>query len=344
LISAPPGPKKKIKLSDVIRFFVLLIIAVLLLVLAFRGISFRLIINQILKAKFFWVFLSFLISAVAHVSRAIRWNLLMEPLGYYPPLRRTFYAVMTGYLGNLAFPRLGEVTRCGSLTKSDSIPFNKLLGTVITERIIDVLSLLICLLIVMVIEFNRLGNFLRDNIIKPVVHKFQVIASPLLISIAIIILLAFIFFIVRYFKKRKENRFSNLIRGVTEGIMSVRALKRPWLFIFHSVVIWFLYFLSVYVAFFALPSTENLGAGAALFLLVAAGVAMSAPVQGGIGAYHLLVSQGLLLYGLTQEEGLAFATLLHSLQIILSVLLGSLSFFLLFSGGQSKENSQINAA
>lgn len=314
----------------------LLIIAVLLLVMAFRGIRFRVIAHQILNAKFFWVFLSFFISAIAHVSRAARWNLLIEPLGYNPPLRKTFYAVMTGYLANLAFPRLGEVTRCGSLTKAEGIPFNKLLGTVITERIVDVMSLLICLMVVMVIEFNRLGNFLNENIIQPVVRKFRSIGSPFLIVIAIVVFVAVVFFVFRYLKK-KENRFSHLIRGVAEGIMSVKSLKRPWLFIFHSVFIWFLYFLSVYVAFFAMSPTEGLGLGAALFLLVAAGVAMSAPVQGGIGAYHLLVSQGLLLYGLTQEEGLAFATLLHSLQLILSVLLGSISFLLLLSGKSVKE-------
>lgn len=336
MISAAPGQKKKLKLMDIIRFFVLLIIAVVLLVLAFRGISFRVIANQILQAKFFWVFLSFLISAIAHLSRAVRWNLLMEPLGYAPPLRKTFYAVMAGYLANLAFPRLGEITRCGSLTKAEGIPFNKLLGTVITERIIDVISLLICLLLVMVIEFSRLGDFLKENIIKPVAHKFHVFQSPLLIFAAILIFATVVFLVFRYLRK-KENRFSHLIKGVTEGILSVRSLKRPGAFIFHSLLIWFLYFLSVYVAFFSMTPTEGLGPGAALFLLVAAGVAMSAPVQGGIGAYHLLVSQGLLLYGLTQEEGLAFATLLHSLQLILSVLLGSISFLLLLSGKSVKE-------
>lgn len=340
MILEEPEQQRKIKITDVIRFLVLLIVAVLLLVLAFRGISFQHIINQIAKAKFVWVLLSFLISGFAHVIRAVRWNLLIEPLGYHPSTRKTFYAVMTGYLANLAFPRLGEVTRCGSLTKAESIPFNKLLGTVITERIVDVLSLLSCLLIVMIIEFKRLGSFLKLNIIKPMVQKFQTIGSSPSIIVALIILLVFVFFVLRYFKKAKGNKFSNLVKGITEGIASIRSLKRPWLFIFHSVFIWFLYFLSVYVAFFAFPSTENLGLGAALFLLVASGVAMSAPVQGGIGAYHLLVSEGLLLYGLTPEEGLAFATLLHSLQMILSVLLGSISFLLLFSGRRKKIDNQ----
>lgn len=332
-----PGKKQNPSLlKKLLQFILFLFVAVLLIALAFRGISFRNIIEQVFKAKLFWVVLSFFISAFAHIIRAIRWNLLIEPLGYAPPLQKTFYAVMTGYLANLAFPRLGEVTRCGSLTKSEGIPFNKLLGTVITERIIDVLSLLICLTIVMVIEFDRLGNFLKDNIAKPVVHKFSLIGSPLLIFITVVILTVFAFLIFRYLRKR-DNRFSRVIRGVAEGIMSVRSLKRPWLFIFHSVLIWFLYFLSVYVAFFAMSPTKDLGLGAALFLLVAGGVAMSAPVQGGIGAYHLLVSQGLILYGLTHEQGLAFATLVHSLQVILSVLLGGISFLLLFSGTSSKK-------
>lgn len=332
-----PGKKQNSSLlKKLLQFLIFLLVAVLLIALAFRGISFHNIIDQVFKAKLFWVALSFFISAFAHLVRAMRWNLLMEPLGYEPPLQKTFYAVMTGYLANLAFPRLGEVTRCGSLTKAEGIPFNKLLGTVITERIIDVLSLLICLMIVMVIEFNRLGSFLKDNIINPVVHKFNIIGSPLLIFIAIMILAATVFFVFRYLRK-KENRFSRLVKGVAEGIMSVRSLKSPWLFIFHSAFIWFLYFLSVYVAFFAMSPTKDLGLGAALFLLVAGGVAMSAPVQGGIGAYHLLVSQGLLLYGLTQEAGLAFATLLHSLQMILSVLLGGVSFLLLLSGQSNKK-------
>lgn len=334
LISAATNSKKKTNLTDVIRFIILLGVAVVLLVFAFKGISFRIILNQVLKAKLIWVLLSFFISAVAHLSRAVRWNLLIEPLGYRPPLRKTFYSVMTGYLANLAFPRLGEITRCGSLNKAANVPFNVLLGTVIAERIIDVVSLLICLLITTVIEFKRLGDFLNTSILQPVLQKLKVIASSPLMIPALIILLMILFFSIRYYRsKRKDTnsgKLSNLIKGVAEGFKSVGKLKRPLLFIFHSVLIWFLYYLSVYVALFALPSTESLGLGAALFLLVAGGVAMSAPVQGGIGAYHLLVSQGLILYGLSQQDGLAFATLLHSLQIILMVVFGSASVFLLF--------------
>ena len=335
MISYAKTSRTQPRLKDFIKFFLFFLIAVLLVVLAFRGVSIKTIITQIYKAKFVWVFFSFFISAVALVSRAYRWNLLLEPLGYKPPLQKTFYSLMTGYLANLAFPRLGEVTRCGSLSKAESIPFDELLGTVIVERVIDVLSLLVCILITTIIEFKRLGNFLRSGILDPILHKLRVVLSFPIIIVAIVILIVFAFLFFQYLNKKKnkkqgKNKIANLVKGIVAGIVSVRKLKRPWAFVFHSVFIWLLYYLSVYVALFALPSTSNLDLGAALFLLVAGGLGMSAPVQGGIGAYHLLVSQGLVLYGLTQQDGLAFATLLHGLQIVLIVLLGSISLLLLF--------------
>ena len=120
----------------------------------------------------------------------------------------------------------------------------------------------------------------------------------------------------------------------------MRRLEKRWLFVFHSIFIWALYYASVYLAFFALPSTSGLGAGAGLFLLVAGGLAMSAPVQGGIGAYHLLVSQGLILYGISRQDGLAFATLLHSLQLLLIVVFGCISLVLSFVEKQDAEHPE----
>jgi uncharacterized protein (TIRG00374 family) len=258
----------------------------------------------------------------------------MEPLGYSPPLMKTTYTLMVGYFANLAFPRLGEVTRCAALNRSAKIPFNVLLGTVIVERAIDVLTLLVLLVLTAIIEFKRLGNFLRDNITQPILKKFQFATSPIFLA-AVSLVLIILVFIWRYYRKKtiqsgKESKLVHLVKGLADGLKSIAKLKRPWLFIFHSIFIWFLYLLSVWVCFFAFPFTSGLNFGAALFLLVAGGLAMSAPVQGGIGTYHLLVSQGLILYGLNRQDGLAFATLLHSLNLILIIVFGSISLFLLF--------------
>jgi uncharacterized protein (TIRG00374 family) len=289
----------------------------------------------------FWVALSAIISFIAFIIRAHRWNLLIEPLGYTPPLKKTTYSLMVGYFANLAFPRLGEVSRCAALSKAESIPFNKLLGTVIVERVIDVISLLLCMLFAAIIEFKRLGSFFSENIFNPIIKKFEQVTNSPLILTGIIVVFIVLIAVVIYFKRKNkikgtESAISKLIKGFIDGLRSVSNLKRPGRFIFHSILIWALYYLGTYVAFFAFPFTAGLGAGAALFLLVASGLGMSAPVQGGIGAYHLLVSQGLILYGLSQQDGLTFATLLHTLQLLLVVVFGAISLILLFSENKKR--------
>jgi len=329
------------KLVSVIKFALLLAIAFGLLAFAFRGVDVGRILREMLHANMFWVAISVIPSIVALVSRAYRWNLLIESSGYSSPLHKTTYSLMVGYFANLAFPRLGEVTRCGALSRSESIPFNVLLGTVIVERVVDVVSLLLCLVLACILEFKRLGNFLLGNIVDPVVKKVHFLRSPLIVA-ALIASVIVVIFTIRYLniKKKesgKESKLGGFINGLINGLKSVANLKRPWLFILHSVIIWFLYYLSMYLSFFAFPFTSSLGLSAALFLLVAGGFAMSAPVQGGIGVYHLLVSQGLMLYGISQQQGLTFATLVHTLSLLTVVVFGVASFVLLFSANRRKQ-------
>ena len=330
----------KKKFVDILKYTVLLLVAAGLLLYALRGMNVRNIISQVFSANIFWVTVSGLISIIAFVVRAHRWKLLIEPMGYSPTLKNTTYSVMVGYFANLALPRLGEVSRCGALSKAESIPFNKLLGTVIIERIIDVICLLICILLAAAIEFKRLGNFFEQKVFGPLNERFKQIAgSPFLLAIIILVAIILVLVAIYFFRKSKssESKVSKIIKGFIDGLRSVANLKRPWLFIFQSSFIWVLYYLGVYTALFAFPFTKDLGANAALFLLVAGGLGMSAPVQGGIGAYHLFVSQGLVLYGITEENGLAFAFMLHGLQLILVIILGIASLFLLFSAGKSKQ-------
>jgi glycosyltransferase 2 family protein len=328
------------KLITVAKYLLLLAVAILLLVFAFKGVDVGKIFEEIKETNLFWLFMSVAASIVAFISRAHRWNMLIEPLNYYPKLKNTTYSLMVGYFANLAFPRLGEVTRCGSLSKAERIPFDSLLGTVIVERLIDVICLLILLLLTAVLEFNRLGNFLMENIMQPIQEKSQsYLHSYLFWGIAFVALIALIFLFVFVRKKSlkagEESKILKLIKGIVNGLRTVGKLKRPGAFIFHTVLIWFMYYLMAYLCFFALPATEHLTWSAGLFVLVVGGMGMSAPVQGGIGAYHLLVSQGLMLYGLSQQHGLAFATLMHSSQTIVVILFGGISLFLLFLGNRN---------
>src|SRR6186997_2938933 len=334
------------KLLTILKYMILLGVAAALLLYALRGMDIKKIIQQISHADVFWVSVSGLISIIAFVVRAHRWNLLIEPLGYSPSLKNTTYSVIVGYFANLAIPRLGEVSRCGALSKAESIPFNKLLGTVIVERAIDVITLLLCMLFAALIEFKRLGSFFSENIFNPFIKKLEQLSNSPFILGGIIVVLIVLIAIAIYFKRKNKSRgtesaISKLIKGFIDGLRSVANLKRPGRFIFHSILIWFLYYLGTYVAFFAFPFTAGLGAGAALFLLVASGLGMSAPVQGGIGAYHLLVSQGLMLYGLSQQDGLTFATLLHTLQLLLVVVFGVISLLILFSENKRRAGSAV---
>jgi len=262
----------------------------------------------------------------------MRWVQLIEPLGYKPRLSTTYHAVMFGYLANMAIPRLGEISRCGALNKSDGVPFEKLIGTVIVERLMDVLMLVICIVLTAVLEFDRLGGFMNEFLFQPLLEKIG--NSSLVLGIFAFVVALAIFITVRVF--RMENppamvlKIKKLMGGIAEGLRSVTRIKNKGVFIFHTLFIWFMYFGMSYVCFLALPETAGLGASAALFIMVLGGIGMTAPVQGGIGAYHLLVSNGLLLYGLTETDGIVYATMSHTVSTLLLIILGAASMIALF--------------
>ncbi len=253
----------------------------------------------------------------------------------------TSYSLMAGYLANLAIPRLGEVTRCGTLSKIEKVPFNHLIGTVIVERFLDVLCLLALVLFTLYIEYQRLGNFLNENLFVPLKEGTEDLFDVQNLIILSVVVFALIFFYMIVLKSKssgKRSKFRELMHGVAEGLKSVRKLKNPWAFVFHTILIWLMYFFMSYTCFFALASTSGLDWRAGLFILVAGGMGMSAPVQGGIGAYHILVSQGLILYGIAYQNGLAFATLMHASQTLLVLILGGLSFLMIAINERKKTN------
>ncbi|MBL7923667.1 MAG: flippase-like domain-containing protein [Bacteroidia bacterium] len=316
----------------VLRNLVFLAIGGLLLWLTFRHQDFSLVWEKVKTANPWFIALCCLCSMAALISRAMRWVQLIEPLGYRPRLSTTYHAVMFGYLANMAIPRLGEISRCGALSKSDGVPFEKLIGTVIVERLMDVLMLLLCIILTALLEFDRLGAFLMEHIFQPLLDKVG--NSSLLIVLAGGFFVAGMYLLFRLFKMLNPPAFilkiKNLAGGVAEGLRSFTKVKNKGLFLFHTFFIWSMYFAMSYVCFFALPETYGLGASAALFIMVLGGIGMTAPVQGGIGTYHLLVSKGLLLYGLSETDGIVYATMSHTVSTLLLILLGAISMIVLF--------------
>jgi len=273
------------------------------------------------EVNYWWIVLSMCLGLLSHVSRSLRWNLMIEPLGRKPRLLNTFLAVMVGYLMNLALPRMGEISRCGVLARYEKISFTKLVGTVVLERLIDVLMLLILLLIVVLTQFGQVLEFLSNNPqVKEKIEK--VIFSPILIGILISILL--IVWLMRH-KIRKSGllqKIKGLVIQFVEGFQSIRTMKHKGSFIFHSVFIWLMYYLMFYCVFFSFSFTSHIGPLAGLAVFVLGSFGMVAPVQGGIGAWHFMVIEGLSLYGVDKMDGKVFALLSHGATTAILIILG----------------------
>jgi uncharacterized protein (TIRG00374 family) len=332
----------KKRILKIINFFIFLTIGLILLYFAFKGIDFNSLLNDLKSANYSWVVLSLVFAFFAYASRAYRWKLLIEPLNYNPPFKNVFYAVMVGYLANLAFPRIGEITRCGSLTKSDKIPIDSLIGTVIIERAIDMVVLLLLLFVIFVAKIEYFGSFIKENIFIPVYNKFiNAVDFPFYYWIGIIALISGFIALFYYFRKKLKrvkiiHKFRKLLRGVFAGIKTVTKMRNRWEFLLHTVIIWVMYFFMTYVVVYAIPATQSLKPIDGLFLLVIGGLGMAAPVQGGIGAFHWIVSSGLLLYDISKTDGLVFATIQHESQVFMVLILGTLSLLMLFLNSRRK--------
>jgi uncharacterized protein (TIRG00374 family) len=314
-----------------LKYLILLLIGLVLLYFAFKGQDLNLLLEDLRKAEYVWVFASILFAYLAHLLRAYRWRMMISSLGYgTPSLINTFYAVLIGYLANLAFPRMGEVSRCGVINKINKIPLVKLFGTVVAERLIDLLMLGLIIFLAIVLQFGLLSDFLYHNLLI----KLNGRAGQLTLLVIVSCLLILLFVLYYIFKKRETMgvwaQIHNFYLDMKSGIFSIKSMGNKGGFIACSILIWLMYGISVYLCFFALKATAELGPLVALSTLVFSSLAMIAPVQGGIGAFHWMVSEGLTIYGIERSEGLAFALLLHSSQTLIILFTGSISLILLF--------------
>jgi uncharacterized protein (TIRG00374 family) len=328
-----------------LKYLLLLAIGISLLVLAFKGQDLDALLRDLKRAEYGWVMASVAACIIAHILRAIRWRMMIRSLGHgTPSLLNTCYAVIIGYMANLAFPRMGEVSRCGVINRTDKIPIVKLIGTVIVERIVDLIML--CLVIggAVFLQFKLLSNFLYNNIVLKFTGESGGKGSsgilPILLFLIILLVVA-IFILIRKKEWGISQKIHALLKDIRSGILSIKKLDNKSGFIITSVLIWVCYGFSTYLCFFALDSTSGLGAMAALSALVFSSLGMIAPVQGGIGAFHWMVSEGLTIYAIPKSEGLAYALLIHSSQTLLILFAGAISLIMLMvKSPKSTKNEQ----
>ena len=273
------------------------------------------------EVNYFWIIVSVFLGLLSHISRTIRWNLMIEPLDHKPRTLNTFLSVLIGYLMNLALPRMGEISRCGVLSRYEKIPFTKLVGTVVLERLIDMLVLLWLLLIVVITQFGQVVEFLNNN--PEVKDKLgKILHSPALM-IGLVLLFGVIWLARHKIKGSGiAKKLAELLNQFIEGFKSIRNIKNKGAFIFHSLLIWVLYYLMLYCVFFSFEFTSHLSPLAGLAIFVLGSFGMVAPVQGGIGAWHFMVIEGLALYGIDKADGKIFALVAHGSTTIMLIVFG----------------------
>lgn len=312
--------------KQILKFLVFLCISVFLFWLVYRDQDWS-NLRKALKEEvsYGWVAVVCVVGMLSHVVRALRWQLLTLSMGCPIRLMNSFFGVMIGYFANLAIPRMGEFTRCGVVSKYEHVPFSKLLGTVVTERIIDVFFLLAYTAAVIVFQFRDILFFLDTN--KGVEEKIVSWVYSWKTGVLIVAVPLLLYGVWRWCRGTMlQKRLGGFLNGLKEGILTIRKVEHMWLFVLYSVLIWVLYFLMFYFCFFCFEFTSHLGIMAGMTVFVFGSFGMVAPVQGGIGAWHFMVISALLLYipHTPEMESMAktFAFLTHGVMTSVYIIAG----------------------
>lgn len=306
----------KINLKNLLPIF----IGVFCIYYSFKDISFSEFKEYFTKINYLWVFVGIFLGALSHISRSYRWKFLIEPLGYKLGFINSVLTVFSAYLINYTVPRAGDIARGTMISKYENIPFEKAIGTIVAERAVDVLCILIIILIGLIIEFDKISNKLIDFVEE---SDFSTVLLSLLIAV---IVTATIYFVIKRFKFYKKIK--SFLSGLIDGITIIFKMKNRNQFIFHSIFIWLMYVLMFYftskafidlnqVTFFQLTIS---------FTLAALSIMLS---NGGIGIYPLAVEESLGWYGVQSATGLAFGWVMWLSQTLMVVIFGGLSLFVL---------------
>jgi len=317
------------KKSVIINSLLSLTFGGVLFYLVFKSIDFSDFYNRLTELDFFWIYLSMFISIFEHVIRGYRWNLMME-VGQSKKFSTfvTTNVIIISYFFALIIPRFNDVVRCYLISKTDEINFSKSLGSVVSERFVDIISLLILIIFFLVLEFQTFILFIKSYIIDYTTLDNK----SIIIFISFLILSIIISRLIIKKSKYLENKFNEF----KDGLISVKFIYNDKRFLLSTLFLWVTYFLMGYLIFFSFSQTTDLGINAGMAVLVAGSIGMVVPVNAGIGAYHFLVSSILLGYNLDYESGLFFATVLHTSQIVCLLVVGTMSSIYIFFKIRSK--------
>lgn len=337
---------KKI-LVQILKIAGFLALGILLLFFAFRGIALDELRATLSQVNFWWIGLSLFFAFISFFSRARRWMLLIEPLGFKPKFSTTYHALMIGYLSNYALPRLGEVTRCVTLGRKEKIPVDSLIGTVIIERVIDMVMLFLIMFILLFSWMEKFGAFFSEQVYLPLQEKLmETFGGTWLFWLLVAGGLGSLLLLTYLFRKKLGQlvfvkKMKGILKGILDGLKTIYKMERKWEFIIHSVLIWLFYILMTWMVVFSLEETSGLTFIDGMFLLVIGGLGMAAPVTAGFGAYHWITSRGLVyVYGFSLELGGAYAILAHESNSLLTIIMGAVSYLILALSTRKKKSEK----
>jgi uncharacterized protein (TIRG00374 family) len=284
-----------------------------------------------LRTADYWLIVPIVfMSLLSHLSRSYRWKLLLEPLGYYPKIKNVFTVTMVGYLANAAIPRLGEILKCTFLSKYEKIKVDKLVGSILIERTFDLFCFFLFICITVLIQFNKIGGFIKEKIQAMGENAGMPFWAKALIICGLFVLL---YYGLKFLQKKYPYnttifKLNNFLKGIGQGFIAIKNLKKRNQFIAHTLFIWTMYLLQIYIGFKAMEHTMELDLRAACSVLVLASFAMII-TPNGIGLFPIFVMQTLVLYGIDAVNGKAFGWLIWSVSTAIILVVGFACLILL---------------
>jgi hypothetical protein len=307
------------KTKKVITIIVPLLLAVFFGWYTFATIPISTIIPYFKNANYNWIIIGLICGLLSHLSRAYRWKYMLEPMGYTLRFPNSIMAVFISYLANFGIPRSGELLRAAVITNYEDVPFEKGFGTIVAERVADLIVLFGIIVITLILEFDFIYEILEKS--------FQ----PTKIIIGAVVALVVFVMLFLYIKQSSSKialKIKQFLKGLIEGVLSIFKMKHKWPFIFHTLFIWGMYVFMFYITTFAMEELDNISVGAVLIAFIAASFTIAA-TNGGIFVYPLAISAAFSLYEIPETPSIAFGWIMWSSQTLMLIVLGSLSFVFL---------------
>lgn len=327
---------KKI-LNKTLKTLLPLLLGAFILYMLYEDFDFTQIWSALKEMDMFWFTATTIFIILSHVIRGLRWKLALAPLGLHPRSSVSIYSIFISYAANLVVPRVGEVSRCVVLEQYDKVPFAQSLGTLVTERLIDTIVVIVMTTVAVMLQWPMFLEFVNEVGLKNPLDGFKNSAVAwIVIILSVIAIAVMLFLLIRKMAIWKKIR--SFITRFSEGLLSLRKMKHGWLFVIETLAIWFCYLMQFYLCFFYFPFTSGLSFLAGLLMFVSTSVAVVVPTPNGAGPWHFAVISFMILYGVSSTDASTFAFIVHSTQTIIVALLGIYALIML----QFKKSSNKN--